>query len=579
MQPYKAKEFLADIWSYVRPYKNKFLLGTFLRLIGDIAWLYPAYGFASIVNFFSHYEIGQPITPVYWYLSFMALAATIRYWARYHAKTIIYRAGEKITLDAEHRAMRHLLKVDIDWHERQSAGGRFKIIERGADGVQRILRIWVDNFIEIATNFVGMIFIISTFDRKIAFATFCFLFIFFILSRFFRKRAVASQTIVNLKEESISGLMFETINNIRTVKVMSMGEQRQKSLWNALMDMFESIKIRIFWFQMGSATRTHFGQMFSYCMMGIIIYGITQGHYEVGFLVLFDGYFSKILTAISELSDVSQTFQVAKTSLHRLQDLLSVPVTIDEEQDKAEFPKDWQTLELKDVSFSYEDKEALSKVSFTVKRGERLGIVGLSGSGKSTLFKLLLKENESYDGSITFDGNELRDVSKRDYLKHVAVVLQETELFNTSLEDNIAISEKGSSENLKKAIDIAHVTDFMQKLPQGVKTIVGEKGVKLSGGEKQRVGLARAIYKDPQILFLDEATSHLDIESEKKIQESLHTFFGEVTAVVIAHRLTTIKEMDRILVLENGKIIEEGSFSKLQKMKGRFHELWEQQKL
>ena len=224
---------------------------------------------------------------------------------------------------------------------------------------------------------------------------------------------------------------------------------------------------------------------------------------------------------------------------------------------------------------------AVKDVSFEVKRGERIGIVGLSGAGKSTLFKLLLKEHESYKGEISIDDTSLHRIKKSSYLKEVAVVLQDTEVFNLSLRNNITIVGTGNDtdQQVKTATDIANVKDFIDKLPQGMDTIIGEKGVKLSGGEKQRLGIARAVYKKPQILFLDEATSHLDLESEQKIRDSLHKFFQKVTAIVIAHRLTTIKEMDRIIVIEKGRIIEIGSFDELYEKRGRFFELWEKQKL
>jgi ABC-type multidrug transport system fused ATPase/permease subunit len=285
---------------------------------------------------------------------------------------------------------------------------------------------------------------------------------------------------------------------------------------------------------------------------------------------------------MSELADRAEDFAVAKNAVYRMQMILKTPVTIDDETGKVQFPDTWHSITFNDVSFSYQEKPVLERISFTVKRGEKVGIVGLSGAGKSTLFKLLLKEHESYTGEILFDDIPLRQISKKDYFNHLAVVLQETELFNTSLRENITITNQKEEHNdalLQRAIEVAHVDNFMAKLPEGVDTIIGDRGVRLSGGEKQRVGLARAIFKDPEILLLDEATSHLDIESEEKIQDSLHQFLENVTAIVIAHRLTTIKEMDTIIVIENGAIIESGSFSDLFAAKGRFFAWWEKQKL
>lgn len=217
-----------------------------------------------------------------------------------------------------------------------------------------------------------------------------------------------------------------------------------------------------------------------------------------------------------------------------------------------------------------------------MRRGEKVGIVGFSGAGKSTLFKLLLKEREEFKGDILFDGVSIKQISKNDYFKQISVVLQDTEVFSFSLKDNITITnakEKLNQSLLEQALSAAHISDMIDKLPQGLNTLIGEKGIKLSGGERQRLGIARAIFKKPQILLLDEATSHLDLESEEKIRNSLHKFFENVTAIVIAHRLTTIKEMDKILVIEDGRLIESGNFEKLYASQGRFYKLWEKQKL
>ena len=196
---------------------------------------------------------------------------------------------------------------------------------------------------------------------------------------------------------------------------------------------------------------------------------------------------------------------------------------------------------------------------------------------------MLLDLYENYDGDILIDQTPLKNISRQSYISHLAVVLQETELFNLSLKENIFIGSQPdvskSNQRVRDVIANAHLTEVVERLENGVDTIIGEKGVKLSGGEKQRLGIARALYRQPDLLLMDEATSHLDVDSEKKIQASLHEFFQTVTAVVIAHRLSTIKEMDEILVMQGGKIIEQGSFAELLKKKAVFADLWEKQKL
>ncbi|QQR55056.1 ABC transporter ATP-binding protein [Candidatus Peregrinibacteria bacterium] len=195
-------------------------------------------------------------------------------------------------------------------------------------------------------------------------------------------------------------------------------------------------------------------------------------------------------------------FELGRIALMRFHEMLDALPTAELSGTEA-FPKKWSQLTVNHLSFAYESNKVLKELSFTVKRGEKIGIVGLSGAGKSTLFKLLLKLYDRYEGSITFEGQELKDIKRESYLQHFSYVPQETELFNLSLKDNItlALDQEVNEEHFKKAIEIAHVKDFLHKLPKGVDSLIGEKGVKLSGGERQRVGIARAVYKNPELLF------------------------------------------------------------------------------
>ncbi len=577
---YKNTTLIKDLWFYIKPYKGKFFLATFCRALGDIAWLYPSYAIASVVEFFSTYQSGNSLRPIFIILFIYLATVIIRVSGSYLSRIYGYNLAARSNRDSILHVMKHLFLLDMSWHEKENSGNKMKRIDKGSAGIEKIIRIWITNFIEIGIGFVGVIFIISKFDLPIAGALAFFIVTFYWISSFFRKRGVAASRLVNIQDEKVNGILFESINNIRTVKVMSMSDGILSRLLVETDDLLRKVKTRIFWFQ-GGMTTFLYAQIFFVSVSVYIVFGITQNFYTISFLVLFNLYFGRVWGAIQEFTEMSDQYAIAKNDFHRMQMLLTETPTIDIEKNKINIPVAWKKITIENLSFSYDDKKILDNISFEILRGQKVGIIGLSGAGKSTLFKLLLKENESYTGQILFDGVSLKDIGKIDYLKHTAVVLQETELFNSSLRENIATNQQANKQYilLKKAIEVAHVKDFMAKLPEGVETVVGEKGVKLSGGEKQRVGIARAVFKEPELLLMDEATSHLDIESEKKIQESLHEFFKEVTAVVVAHRLTTIKEMNKIIVIEEGRIVEEGDFKDLQKKKGRFFELWEKQKL
>lgn len=579
---YSFVELLGDLLKRIRPYRARFITASIIRLAGDIINLYPAFALAEAVNFLTNYHKGESLQPIIYLVIFMLLAYVIRNISLYYAKSLAYRVAEMVSIDAQKDTIQHLLKLDMSWQERENTGNKLKRIERGSQGFNRLIRIWINNIIEIAINFIGIIWIFATFDRLVSIMVAIFMLVYYLLSIYLNGITSRAVLKVNIEEEVVNGLVYEVVNNIRSVKVMDMIPKLKTQISTQFNVMFNTIKDRILRFQLRSTILRTVGDLSRIGIIVIIIFGILDKKYEVGFLVLFLGYFNNIWNSVSELSELSQEVVVARIGLARMKHILLEPVTIDIEVGKQLMPRNWQTISFKNVSFAYNNNVVLKNLTFDIHRGQRIGIIGLSGAGKSTLFKLLLKEREEYEGDILIDNVPLKDISRQDYYRHISVVLQETEVFNFTLKENITIVQPEDSKNKKlfdQSIKISHVDEFIPKLPNGVSTLIGEKGVKLSGGEKQRLGIARAIFKQPEILLLDEATSHLDLESEEKIQDSFHKFFQNVTAVVIAHRLTTIKEMDRILVIEDGQVVESGSFTELYAKKGRFHELWEKQRL
>lgn len=579
---YSTWQLLRDLAPSLKPHSGNIFFSSLLRVVGDILLLYPAFALATVVNVLAAYVPGQSVQVLWNVFLLFCGVIVVQHILHFISKMLMYKASEQIKLDLRLASMAHVFRLDIGWHEGENTGNKLKKINRGSENTNKVLRIWVSQVLPIAVSLVGSLIIIAQFNRVIALSTLLFLVSYFALARFFRTQAARATVAANNQEEHVEGLLFESLNNIRTVKVLGMARVLMKRLGYESKDLFGKIMTRIWWFQTGGYSRGGYAQLFQVGMLAVITVGILQGHYEVGFLVLFNSYFSKLLGSITELTEVAQEYSVAKISIARMFEILKEPVRIDSHEKKLSFPLGWKKITFQNVSFGYGSNLVLDGVSFEISRGEKVGIVGLSGAGKSTLFKLLLKEYESYDGEILIDDVPLRDINRQDYFAHTAVVLQDTEVFNFSLKENITLANQQEQDNpglLKKALQVAYVDDFVRRLPEGVHTLIGEKGIRLSGGERQRVGIARAVFKDPELLLLDEATSHLDIESEEKIRLSLHTFFDTVTAVVIAHRLTTIKEMDIILVLENGKITEKGNFEELYRQKGRFHELWEKQRL
>ncbi len=573
---------MRDIAGLMKPYRMKFVVASVLRTISDLSRLYPAYAFAEIISVLTKNSADPELqSTLWWLLGLSGVAYLSHILCREYAKYIGFQVSQRIGLDGEVRTLGHLFRLDLTWHERENSGNKLKRMQKGGDSLDQILRIFLTNLIEVFVNFVGITVIVAFFDTKISVLLFIFVAVYYMIASVILTHAARAERIVNIGEENFHGLAFEAVGNIRSVKVLGMSVPLLTRIQEQADSLFQSIRTRIVWYRIRDVVLVIYGRTFFLLSVAFVAWGIHLGHYELGFLVLYSQYFRQLWENAEELSRVTQDFVVAKYGISRMMEILHEPID-DGETGKQEQEEHWTSIDIRNLTFSYlAGKPVLRNLSFSVRRGEKIGIVGVSGAGKSTLFKLLLKEYENFGGEIEIGSVPLREISRSSFSRHSAVVLQDTEVFNFTLRDNITIANAGEEKNetlLRQAIEIAHVSDFIQKLPMGLETFIGEKGIKLSGGEKQRVGIARAVFKRPQILFLDEATSHLDMESEENIQDSLHRFFQSVTAIVIAHRLSTIKEMDRILVLEHGTIIESGSFDELYAKRGRFFELWEKQK-
>lgn len=577
---YTNSDLIKDLLQFVKPYRGRFLLGTFLRATADIIWLYPVWAVSEIINFATNYEAGDPLNYFWWLIGCTLLAGFYTYPSREIAKYLIYNIAEKIGVEARLQTVEHLFKLDSSWHEKENTGNKIRRMNKGGESLNDILRVYVDLIIESTVNLIGVTLIFLQLKIELAIILILFFITYLLLSLKLNKRAARQANVTNIEWEKMEGVTFEAVNNINTIKSLYLGEGILSYLKQTAKKLSEEIRKRVYYFRVRQSTLDIYQEFFRQALLFYSAWNVFQGDFEVGIIALVLLYFYRIRESAGEFAEVANEWVLAKIAIMRMKDILNEIPQIELQGTKT-LGTNWKELNIKKIHFSYGGRKVLKDFSLKIERGQRIGLVGLSGEGKSTLFKLLLKLHANYQGTIEFDRLEFRQIKSSSFYKQVAVVPQETELFNLSLMENVTLSAKLTPKQQKlfeKAIEIAHVKDFMHKLPKGVETLVGEKGIKLSGGEKQRVGIARAIYRQPAVLLLDEATSHLDIESEKKIQEALHKFFLETTAIVIAHRLSTLKEMDRIVVIKGGQVEEDGDFEALIAKKGVFFRLWNKQK-
>jgi subfamily B ATP-binding cassette protein MsbA len=278
---------------------------------------------------------------------------------------------------------------------------------------------------------------------------------------------------------------------------------------------------------------------------------------------------------VKGVSKINSTIQSGMAAASRIFSLLDVQPDIEEKDNAVELPPFEREIEFGHVSFAYEpDEPVLRDVNLTIRRGEVLAIVGPSGGGKTTLANLLPRFHDVDAGAVTIDGHDIRDVTLHSLRRQIALVTQQTILFNQTLRANIAYgSQDATDADIRAAADAAFALDFIEQLPDGFDTVIGESGARLSGGQRQRISIARAILKDAPILVLDEATSALDTESERKVQKALENLMKNRTTLVIAHRLSTIKNADRIIVMQEGQLVEEGTHEQLLRRNGVYEGL------
>jgi len=295
-----------------------------------------------------------------------------------------------------------------------------------------------------------------------------------------------------------------------------------------------------------------------------------DGKYFIAYIAIF----AQLITPAKSLTESYFRVQKASASFDRLSEILETPNSIVEVSDPLQLDGLSNSVTYTNISFSYADKEVISNMSFEVKKGETVALVGASGGGKSTLADLLPRFYDVKSGSISIDGNDIKGVSITSLRSLMGIVTQEPILFNDSVLENIRLGNQwASAQDVEKAARIANADEFITALENGYETNIGDRGNKLSGGQRQRIAIARAVLKNPEILILDEATSALDTESEKLVQEAIENLMKGRTSLVIAHRLSTIKHADNILVIADGRIVEQGTHNHLIEQNGHYKKL------
>lgn len=375
------------------------------------------------------------------------------------------------------------------------------------------------------------------------------------------------------------GHITETIQNMTTVRTL-VSEEAQYERYYQVSGKFRDLRLKQFPIEWAhNAGRELVEALGVIAVVGIVAIGAVGGRYSAGDILLIALLVQQVMNNLRPIARFIDTTGDVSTSCQRIVDLLEVEPTVVDQPGAAELPE-IQSVEFRDVDFTYPGlaRPILNNVSFKLERGQTLALVGPSGTGKTTLIKLLLRLYEPTGGQILVNGQPVEKFTGNSVRQHMGVVMQDVALFNATFEENLRLaSPNATQDELEEAVGLAHAKEFVDKLPEGYQTLVGERGIRLSGGQKQRLAIARAILKRPQLVILDEATSALDSVSEREVQEGLKSLVAERMSVVIAHRLSTIRHADVILVIEKGRVEEQGNHQQLMAAKGLYAQLYNMQ--
>jgi len=474
------------------------------------------------------------------------------------------------------KVQKQVLSLPISYFDNNKSGALVSRIMSDVEGVRNLIGTGlVQLFGGTVTAIISLVLLINISGKMTLFVLApVFLFAIIALKAFgyirpiFRKRGMINA--------EVKGRLTETLNGVRVIKGFNAEEQENLSFEKGVDRLFQNVKKSLTATAIMTSSSAFLLGLSSVGIMGMGGAMIIEGTLSTGDFLAFTLLLGFMIAPIIQMSNIGSQLTEAFAGLDRTEEIMSIQSESDDEMRTIEIDKIVGDIEFKDVSFSYEKgKEVVRNISFKANKGSVTALVGSSGSGKSTLASLVASFISPDSGIILIDGNDISKVSLNSFRSQLGVVLQDDFLFEGTIRDNILFPRPNASESqVLDAVKSAYVDEFTDRFDDGLDTLIGERGVKLSGGQRQRIAIARAVLANPRILILDEATSNLDTESESLIQKSLADLMKGRTTFVIAHRLSTIRQANQILVIEHGKIAEQGNHNELIESKGRYFDLF-----
>ncbi|MEI6528855.1 MAG: ABC transporter ATP-binding protein [Candidatus Falkowbacteria bacterium] len=564
------KIFGRELWKLLQPFRKLFYATSAIILVSAILDLGMPYILKLLIDGLNGFDLDNLWVLIKLIILYLA-TSQVRSLLDYFSDRRILRLLVDVEYHLGVKAQAKLVSLDLGYHERENTGAKIVKIERGVDKISQFLN---NIFWEVAPTVIQLFLtLIALFwsDWRIGLSFLVFAPMYLATTYFANKKMYPVRKAIYKDYEVASGKMGQAIININAVQSF-VQEKRELSE-------FEKIKVKVRenedkqfgWMMKVSLGRSVIVDVGRAVVLFLGVYFVYKGVLSVGTLIFAFTLSEKAYISLYRLSRFYDRMEEGREGVNRLLKLFNSETSIINKKNGYK-PKDIKgEIKFEHTSFYYGDnkKPAIIDLNFKITPGCVIALVGPSGGGKTTVARLIYRHYDPQKGRVLLDDKDLRDYDVQSFRKFLAIVPQEVEIFDLSVRENIAYAKpKASFQEIQAAARIANAEEFITKLDKGYETMVGERGIRLSGGQRQRIGIARAILANPRILIFDEATSNLDSQSEVLIQDAMEKISRGRTMIIIAHRLSTIKKVDKIIVLENGRVAEEGSHSELAHVTG-----------
>ncbi|WP_209017191.1 ABCB family ABC transporter ATP-binding protein/permease [Roseibium aggregatum] len=579
---------LANLWPYIWPsdrpdLKKRVILAIIALVIAKFVTVLSPYFFAWSTDALTGEGgylpafIAAPVMLVLAYNAARVLAVAFNQLR----DALFARVGQHAVRQLANLTFQHLHRLSLRFHLARRTGGLSRVIERGVKGIEAIVRFTILNGIPTILEFAIMAAVIwyqFGFWYVVIVAVMIAAYVWFTIKTSNWRIDIRRE--MNDSDTEANSKAIDSLLNFETVKYFG-NEKMESDRFDVSMAKYESAATRTWtslaWLNLGQAVILGFGMA---ACMALSARAVLAGEQNIGDFVLINALLMQISIPLNFIGFLYREIRQGLADIEAMFDLLLVPAEIEDRPDAKPFHAVEGKIAFKDVHFHYDpDRPILKGIDFEVPAGRTIAIVGPSGAGKSTISRLLFRFYDVTGGAVEIDGQDVRGATQESVRHAIGMVPQDTVLFNDTIAYNIRYGRPDATdEEVREAARMAQIDHFIERLPQGYATEVGERGLKLSGGEKQRVAIARTILKAPPILILDEATSALDTHTEREIQSALDQVSRNRTTLVIAHRLSTVVNADQIIVLEAGRIVERGTHSELLEGGGLYASMWARQR-